>query len=136
MNRTISLNRNIINFGIPLSLLGVLIFLMKSLFVLGNSTMDLALTVDLLLIVAFVYFLLIRNSEIPKTTVVPVMIIGLVIGSYFLPKESQTYLILLKTWALPVIEISLLTFVIIKVRIAIQKYQGLRGSCYNTPQLI
>lgn len=90
--------------------------------------MNLAITIDLLLIVPLVYFLLIRKSEIPNTTVIPIMIIGLLVGSYFMPRESQTYLSIFKTWALPVIEISILTFVIIKVRSAIKKYKGLKGS--------
>jgi hypothetical protein len=101
---------------------------MKSSFLNGNDTLNFAITADLLLIVPLVYFLLIRKSEIPNTKVIPVMIIGLLIGSYFLPQESQTYLSIFKTWALPVIEISILTFVIIKVRSAIRKYKGLKGS--------
>ncbi len=128
MNRTIQLCRNLINFGIPLCLLGTLILLMKSSFLNGNDTLNFAITADLLLTVPLVYFLLIRKSEIPKTTVIPVMIIGLLVGTYFLPQESQTYLSIFKTWALPVIEISILTFVIIKVRSGIRKYKGLKGS--------
>src|SRR6056297_2889248 len=116
MNRTIHINRNLINFGIPLGLLVVLILLMKSPFLNGNDALNLAITADLLLTVPLVYFLLIRKSKIPKTTVIPVMIIGLLVGSYFLPKENQTYLELFKNWFLPVIELSILTFVIIKVR--------------------
>ncbi|SMG52444.1 hypothetical protein SAMN05661096_03924 [Marivirga sericea] len=131
MNQTIRLNRNLINFGIPLALLGTLILLMNSSFlnVLSqNDILNFAITADLLLTVPLVYFLLIRKSAIPKTTVVPVMVIGLVIGSYFLPEESQTYLALFKTWALPVIEISILLFITIKVRTAIRKYRTVKGS--------
>jgi hypothetical protein len=128
MNRTILLNRNLINFGVPLALLGTLILLMKSSFLNGNDILDLAITTDLLLIVPLVYFLLIRKSEIPNTTVIPVMVIGLLVGTYFLPQESQTYLSIFKTWALPVIEISILTFVIIKVRRAIKEFKNLKGS--------
>uniref|UniRef100_UPI00404713C1 hypothetical protein n=1 Tax=Bacteroidota TaxID=976 RepID=UPI00404713C1 len=128
MNATIRLNRNLINFGIPLALLGTLILLMKSSFLNGNDTVNFAITADLLLIVPLVYFLLIRKSEIPNTTVIPVMIIGLLVGSYFLPQESQTYLSIFKTWALPVIEISILTFVIIKVRRAVKTYKELKSA--------
>ena len=128
MNRTIHINRNLINFGIPLTLLGTLILLMNSSFLNGNDTLNFAITADLLLTVPLVYFLLIRKSEIPNTTVIPVMIIGLLVGSYFLPQESQTYLSIFKTWALPVIEISILIFVTIKVRRAIKKYKDLKGS--------
>ncbi len=55
------------------------------------------------------------------------MIIGLLLGSYFLPKGSQTYLELFKTWGLPVIELSVLTFVVLKVRSAIGQYKRLKG---------
>ena len=129
MNRALILNRNLLAFGIPLSLFAVLIFIMKSSFLAENDSLNLAITADLLLIVPLIYFLLIRKTGIPKTTVVPVMIIGVLIGSYFLPKDSQTYLELFKIWALPVIELSIITFVVIKMRSAIKKYKSLKG--YN-----
>ena len=95
---------------------------------LGNSdSFTLAITIDLLLTVPLVYLFLIHQTEIPKTTAVPVMIIGLLIGSYFLPKESQTYLALFKTWGLPINELSVLSYVVLKVRSAIGKYKHLKG---------
>jgi hypothetical protein len=126
MNRTILFNRNLIAFGIPLMLLGIIIVLMQTTVLSGNDTLNLAITIDLLLTVPLVYFLLIRKSEIPKTTVVPVMIIGLLIGSYFLPAENQTYLDLFKTWALPILELSVLTFVVFKLRKALKSYKKLK----------
>ncbi|MTI20069.1 hypothetical protein E1176_03460 [Fulvivirga sp. RKSG066] len=127
MNTPILLNRNLINFGIPLGLLVVIIFLMQSPFLKGNDVINFAITVDLLLTVPLIYFLLIRKSKIPKTTVIPVMVIGLLVGSYFLPKEDQTYLDLFKNWALPIIELSILTLVIIKVRKAVVTYKKLKN---------
>ena len=95
---------------------------------LGNSdSFTLAITIDLLLTVPLEYLFLIHQTEIPKTTAVPVMIIGLLIGSYFLPKESQTYLALFKTWGLPINELSVLSYVVLKVRSAIGKYKHLKG---------
>lgn len=128
MNTSLSLSRKLINFGIPLTLFGVLIILMKSPIFAESKVLSLAITLDLLLFVPLIYFLLIRKSEIPKTTVVPVLLIGLLIGSYFLPEENQSYLTLFKSWVLPVIEISVLTFVIIKVRSAVKKYKALKNS--------
>ncbi|MGK7389177.1 MAG: hypothetical protein ACNS60_02460 [Candidatus Cyclobacteriaceae bacterium M2_1C_046] len=128
MNRTLDLNRSLISFGVPIILLAILILLMKSQLLVGNEILSIAITIDLLLLVPFVYFLLIRKSEIPNTTVVPVMIVGLLIGSYFLPKESQNYLQLFKTWALPVVEVSILIFVVVKVRGAVKEYKALKGS--------
>jgi hypothetical protein len=127
MNKIILLNRNVIIFGIPLGLLAILIFLIKSPFLNGNDTLSLAITADLLLSVPLVYFLLIRKSQIHKTTVIPVMVIGILIGSYLLPMESQMYLDLFKNYALPVFEISVLTFAIYKVRKAINTYKKLKS---------
>lgn len=89
--------------------------------------MDLAISIDLLITIPLLYFLLIRQTQIPKATVVPLMIVGLLIGSYFLPKESQVYLSLFKTWALPVIELSILTFIILKVRRVRKKFKSIEG---------
>lgn len=142
MNRAFHINRHLITFGIPLGLLVILIILIKSSTLTGGKTMEMAITADLLLTVPLIYFLLIRKTDIPKTTVVPVMVIGLLIGTYLLPKESQTYLMLFKTWALPLIELSVLTFVVIKVRGAIKTYKAqkegtpdffhaLKDTCYQ-----
>ena len=128
MSSLLNIKRSYLAFGIPLSLLVVLIVLIKSSPITGGSPLNVGITIDLLLTVPLVYFLLIRKTEIPKTTVVPVMVVGLLVGSYFLPKESQTYLILFKTWALPLIEISVLTFVIFKVRGALKAYHKLKGA--------
>ncbi|KXX70861.1 hypothetical protein [Flammeovirga sp. SJP92] len=127
MNKTLLLNRNFINFGIPAVLMGILILLMNSPFYNGNDTLSLAISADLLITIPLVYFLLIRKSQIPKTTVVPMMVIGLLIGTYFLPKENQLYLTLFKNWVLPLIELSIITIVIIKVRKATKTYQKLKN---------
>ncbi len=128
MEKSLIFNKNLINFGIPLLLFGLLIWLMKTTAFNGNDILDLAFTADLLFTVPLIYFLLIRKSKIPATTVIPVMVIGLLLGFYFLPTGSQHYLNLFKTWALPVVELSVLIFVIVKVRFAAKKYKSLSDS--------
>uniref|UniRef100_UPI00404929E2 hypothetical protein n=1 Tax=Fulvivirga sp. TaxID=1931237 RepID=UPI00404929E2 len=90
--------------------------------------MDFTISADLLLTVPLVYFLLIRKTAIPNTTTIPVMIIGLLIGSYLMPAESQTYLSMFKNWALPIIELSIFVFVITKVRATIKKFRAVKGN--------
>lgn len=142
MNRTLFLNRNLITFGVPISLFGILILLMKSPFLPGNEKLIVGITADLLLTVPLVYFLLIRRTEIPKTTVIPILVIGLLIGSYFLPNENQYYLNFFKTWILPIVEISVLSFVLYNVRKVIKQYKSnkteafdffttLKNTCYD-----
>lgn len=128
MNRALHLNRYLISFGIPLGLLGVLVLIMRSPLLAWNNTLTLAVTFDLILTIPIIYFLLIRKTAIPKTTVIPFIVMGLIIGTYFLPKDSQGYLNLFKTWALPIIELSILTLVVIKFRRALKKYKDLKDS--------
>lgn len=127
MNKTLILNRNLISFGIPIGLFGLLTVLMKSSSLNGNETLTLAITLDLLLTVPIIYFLLIRKTAIPNTTVIPVIVVGLLLGTYLLPQDGQAYLSLFKIWALPVIEISILTFIVFKVRRAIKNHNRSQG---------
>ncbi|WP_422361048.1 hypothetical protein [Reichenbachiella sp.] len=127
MNITISTNRNLLYFGVPLALFAVVAFFVQSITLKNIDALSLAITADLLITIPLVYFLLIRNSSISKITVIPMMILGLVLGGYLLPKENQNYLDLFKTWALPVIELTVMTFVVIKVRMAIKGFKRLKS---------
>jgi hypothetical protein len=127
MLKTLNVNRSLIIFGIPLSLFVMLMFLMKSSLFTSQNYLDLGVTIDLVLIIPFVYFLLIRKSKIPKTTVIPIMIIGLLLGLFFLPEENQIYLKLFKTWILPLVELSVITFIIVRVRGVVKKYKTIKG---------
>jgi hypothetical protein len=131
MLKHINLNRNLLAFGIPLSLFGILFLLIKSTLFSGSSALDFAISADLLITVPVVYFLLIRKTSIPKTTVVPMMILGLLIGSFLLPVENQTYIALFKIWVLPVIELSIFAFIIIKVRSTIKRFKRLKDSSHD-----
>ena len=53
-------------------IIGLMIFITKtSLFQMNPDNLAIGITFDLLLIVPFIYFLLIRKTNIPKTTVLP-----------------------------------------------------------------
>lgn len=131
MTKALTLNRKIVNFGVPSSIFVALIFLTKSTLFKENNVLNLAVTIDLLISVPFIYYLLIRKSNIRKATIIPVIFIGLLIGSYFLPKESQTYLKLFKTWILPVVELTILAFIAIKFRSAIKRTKALPNSNHD-----
>lgn len=127
MDKNYTLNQNFLIFGIPLGLLAILVLLMNSSFIIGNTTLNHAISIDLLLTVPLVYLFLIRKTKIPKTTVVPVMVLGLLVGSYFLPKNDQTYLTFFKNWILPLVEFFVIGYVIFKVRSIIHAYKSLKG---------
>jgi hypothetical protein len=124
MNDIVNFQKKALIFGIPLLFFGLMILIAKtSLFHMNPDYLAVGITFDLLLTTPFIYFLLIRKTDIPKTTVVPFLIIGMVICSIILPSENQYYLNLFKTWVLPIVELSVLTFVVYNVRKAIKSYK-------------
>ncbi len=129
MTRPFTPHQLIFQLGIPLSILaGLVLLIQSSFFVAGDNPMALGITLDLLLTVPVVYLLLIRKSNIPKTTAVPVMLLGLLVGTYFLPVDSQIYLNLFKSWGLPLIELGVVTFVALKVYRTVRRYKANKGS--------
>lgn len=124
MANTNQINRTWVSLGIPFLSILVLVLLTRSAFLVNNPSVGaFAITFDLLITVPFVYYLLIRKSKIPVTTVAPVLVIALAIGTYILPVENQYYLNLFKTWALPVVELLALCFIIIKIRQSVNIYK-------------
>lgn len=108
----------------------------------NSDLLTLGITLDFLLTIPLVYFLLIRKTDIPKTTVVPVLIVSIVAASYLLPTSQQQYLSLFKVWGLPFIEMTVLTFIILKVRSMVRRYRkekvhgpdfftALKETCYE-----
>ncbi|MEX2484763.1 MAG: hypothetical protein WED10_09390 [Brumimicrobium sp.] len=132
MNKAINLQKNGIIFGIPLLIIGIMVFIAKTtLFSANPNSLSFGVTFDLLLTASLVYFLLIRKTTIPKITVVPFLIAGIIICSLILPTENQYYLNLFKTWVLPVVEITVLSFIIFNVRKGIKRYKLHKTESYD-----
>lgn len=111
-------------FGLPLLLTVSLVFLSKSsFFARYPQDLSLGITIDLLLTVPLLYFFLIRKTKIPNTSVVAVMLIGVLVCSAILPADRQLYLDYFKSWGLPAIEMGILTYIIYRVRQAIRKFR-------------
>jgi len=91
-------------------------------------TLSAAITFDLLVTTPVLYFLIIRKRSIPNTTVVPVFILGIIISSIILPSENQDYLSMVKLWFLPILELSILTYVIIQIRKAFIQFRKQRST--------
>ncbi|MEW7290849.1 hypothetical protein [Aquimarina sp. 2304DJ70-9] len=124
MNRTIYTNKQLFLLGIPVLMILTLISLANSQVFKDNSdTLSLYITLDLLLLIPMVYFLTIRKTTIPKYTILLASVAGVIIASQILPIEHQHYLGLLKKWGLPVIEISIISFVVYKFRKILKKYR-------------
>jgi len=111
------------------SVLGIPLLLISTLFLVINSSffieypkeLSIGITLDLLITIPFVYFLIIRKKEIPKITVVTLFVIGIVIASIMIPEEHQSVLSQIKTFILPVVELVVFSFLIFKARKIIQE---------------
>ena len=129
MNRRSKTQSNVMLFGVPLVIMGLLVALTQlAVFKSHPEILSTGITFDLLLTVPLVYFLLIRKTKIPKTTVVLFFVIGLIVCSFIIPQEHQHYLNLAKTWVLPLVEISVVSFIVYKVRKAILQFKAQRDT--------
>jgi len=127
-----SKQRNILAFFIPILLLTIVFTLTQFVKPLAHkNTFYNVIVLDLVLTIPLVYFLLIRKINIPKTTIVPFFIIGVVIASYTIPEDYQSLLQAVKTWIIPVVEVSVLTYIIISIRKAVKIYRNNKTSSFD-----
>ena len=143
MRKTLTFQKSVLIFGIPMLIIGLMIFISKtSLFQFNPDNISIGITVDLLFTVPLIYYFLIRKTSIPKTTIIPFLILGIVICSIILPSENQHYLSLFKTWILPIIELAVISYIIYNVRkgiksfnlkkdVTIDFFTTLKNTCYD-----
>lgn len=114
----------------------------SSIFITNPNTLSIGITFDLLLTVPVLYFFLIRKTSIPKTTVLPCLIIGMITCSVILPTQNQHYLDLFKTWVFPLLELSIISYIIYRLTKVIKRYKAnksdkvdfftaLKSTCYE-----
>lgn len=94
------------------------------------------ITYDLTLSAPLLYLFLIRKTAIPKTTVVPIFVGGIVIASFLLPKEQQFHLDLIKIWLLPVIEIGGLAFISYTAYNTFKTFKSLKGKSSDVFEIL
>jgi len=115
MNATTTKLVKFLPLTIPFIIIASLILLIKSSFFLERPQLfSNAITIDLLIVVPLLYFLIIRKREIPKITVLTMFILGIVLLSIFLPEENQLFLNVVKVYFLPFLELGILSFLIYK----------------------
>ncbi|MCH2233153.1 MAG: hypothetical protein MK078_02785 [Crocinitomicaceae bacterium] len=107
-------------FLLPLSVLVVAILLAKSQFLHGNTdsnSADIALgvTLDLTLTLPLLYFLAIRKTRVPKITLIPVFVFGLVLAKFLLPNDHHSIADFIQAFVLPMVEFVVVSFIGYKV---------------------
>ena len=128
MSKSISLN-HLVALAIPVSIIVLMVSITYFQGFVGQPAMfSFGVTFDLVLTAPIVYFLLVRKTAIPNITVVPFFILAVVVAGVVIPSEHQSWLELVKTWIVPLAELFVLTFVIVKVYGTRQAYHKLKGS--------
>lgn len=109
---------------VPIALLFFFLYLLSTSPIFGRDAqlLSMAITIDILITVPLLYFLLIRKTTIPNITTVPVVVGGMLLGGLMLPEENQEYLELFRTWGLPFVELGVITYIGLTVRKAVRKY--------------
>lgn len=111
-------------FFVPAILMLLLALITKSnIFKQNQNQLSLAITFDFILSIPFIYFLIIRKKNIDKRTVFTVLSIGILLASFVIPKENQTYLSIFKKWFFPILEIGIFSYLIISIKKTIEYYK-------------
>jgi len=124
MKNAIYRKTNFLVFIIPLMMMLSMILIVKSsLFQFYPYELSIAVTLDLILTIPLIYFLLIRKKEIPKITILTAVIVGIVIANYIIPNDYQYLLNKIELYIIPIVEILVLTFIFINVRKILKLYK-------------
>ena len=124
MSRIMTINRPWAALAIPAFLMVVLCASAYQIAQTHSSNLlDFGIAFDLVIFIPLIYLLLIQKTSIPKTTIVPIMVLGFVVGTLLLPESRQGYLQMFKTYAIPVVELGVIAYIIYKVRRAIQVFR-------------
>ncbi len=115
--KSITVKRKIFIFGIPLLLVFISFLILKSnTYKLNPNLMSFGVTFDLLVSIPLIYYFLIRNTNISKTSLSIIITLNLLIASLLLPKQNQFYLTVFKNWILPFIELIFIGILMFKVK--------------------
>jgi len=111
-NMQINLRQPLLIYGIPLGIFTASIFFASGLWFKTDADLYTGITYDLTLTAPIVYFFLIRKTQIPKITILPVFVAGVVIASFVIPEHNQYHLKLVKNYLLPLVELSALATIV------------------------
>ncbi|WOK04414.1 hypothetical protein RT717_15140 [Imperialibacter roseus] len=111
-------------YGAPLAVIFISVGLAVSPLLVAYPQLATGIIYDLTLTSPVIYLMLIWNRPIPKATVVPIFIVGVVLASFLLPDNQHFHLNLVKTFLLPVVELLVVTGIVLKVRKTVNAFKA------------
>lgn len=128
MTGNLSLKETLLLFGLPLFILVSLALFASSDIALSNSLISKSITLDLIITIPLIHWVLIRKKDISKFSVLSFFVIGVLIASFVIPEENQSFISFIKNWILPFIELGIVTIILLKIRKTIQVYRFTKNS--------
>ncbi|CAM1362066.1 hypothetical protein [Tenacibaculum xiamenense] len=113
---------SLVVYGIPLLLILILAVVVKSSFF--SPFLSYFITIDLLITIPFIHYLLIRKKEISKKSIIAVIVAGFLTAYYIFPDENRDALSIVQSVLIPVLELGLIGYVIIKIRTSLKKVKS------------
>ena len=108
---------------VPLSIISTLVLIAKSpVFYRHPDAMSVGITLDFLITLPLVFYLLIRKKNISWLVVSPVATAGIIIAGLVIPKDHQQFLAQSRSIAFSLMELAVISFFIIKTRKAKKVY--------------
>lgn len=105
--KSLSINRAFAGPMVVLAIMLIALAIVSSeAFSANPNELAVAITVDLTLISPLLYLILVRKSKLPKITVIPVFVLGLIVTGLILPSQHHATLDFIKTWVLPFVELT------------------------------
>ncbi len=113
---------NLLVYGIPLLMIVISAFVVKS--SLFNPLLSYFITIDLLITIPFIHFLLIRKKEVSKKSIIAVIVVGFLTAYYVFPEGNREALSLAQSILVPILELGLIGYVIVKIRTSLKKVRS------------
>ncbi|MEM8526869.1 MAG: hypothetical protein AAGG68_19670 [Bacteroidota bacterium] len=123
MNKTSTIQRNFLAFGLPFGILLTAVWITKTINFNVHPNMSLALTLDFIITAPLAYLLIAWRKNLPKFTAISFLILGIILASIILPKEQQTWLEVAKL-ALAPIELGVFSFLAWKTYQLIKQFRA------------
>jgi hypothetical protein len=123
MNKALSIKSGYLVWLLPLLIITTLVLIAKSaVFYRHPDVMSVGITLDFLITLPLVFYLLIRKKNISWLVVSPVATAGIVIAGLVIPKDHQQFLAQGRTIAFSLMELAVVGYFIIKARKAKKVY--------------
>jgi len=128
--------RDLVTFGLLLLIITASVFVVLSSLSKTHPEVTALLAYDLVVFSPLLYFFLIRKRKISKLTVIPFVTIGIVLATLLLPENQHGHLNIVKSIAIPAIEVFLLATILKKAYFISKSLKSNAGSSDDAYSII